>query len=82
MKRKLIIFLVTPVVCGDEEERVRRKLAFFFMDPVKKFIARRQVGSLCISQIQFNNMSNLKTLLIHTLFADHVRVSKLIVKQL
>jgi hypothetical protein len=30
-------------VGGNAEEKLRRKLAFFFMDPVRKFIAKRQV---------------------------------------
>jgi hypothetical protein len=28
---------------ADNDERLRQKLALFFMDPVKKFIAKRQV---------------------------------------
>ena len=32
---------ITP----QDEERLRRKLAFFFMDPVRKFIAKRQVSA-------------------------------------
>ena len=34
---------VIVVTSSDAEENLRRKLAFFFMDPVRKFIARRQV---------------------------------------
>ncbi len=37
------LILVIVVTNGDAEEILRRKLAFFFMDPVRKFIARRQV---------------------------------------
>jgi hypothetical protein len=42
LTRHFSIAVIVVTSC-DAEENLRRKLAFFFMDPVRKFIARRQV---------------------------------------
>ena len=53
----------------DSEERLRRRLAFFFMDPVRKFIARRQTPwKLLIQFLKIILVKRLNSFTAKTLF--------------